>query len=162
MKRTLALALVCVLGACKPVDPLAFLDGAWQSNRVETLAELLDRGRFSPEQWELLSDPKLFGRTVHLYLGGKTLTIFEGRCSPVVALDVTDSGTRHLSFRYYDGFSKQHETKTVMVEGNSLFVPMKAFGNRVREVFSRVSIEEMRKRYPCTGALFGGAGDNPS
>ena len=140
--------------ACSPSDPLAFLDAAWQSNRAETLAELLDRGRFTGEQWELLSDPKLFGRTVHLYVSGKSLTVFEGRCGPVVALDVEETGTRHLSFRYYDGFSKKHETKTVQVDGNWLFVPMKAFGNRAREVFSWVALFKRRARYPCTAVLF--------
>jgi hypothetical protein len=141
-------------GACSPSDPIAFLDGAWQSDRAQTLAELLDRGRFTGEQWELLNAPKLFGRTAHLYLSGKSLTVFEGRCGPVVARDVTETGTRHLSFRYFDGFSKKHETKTVLVEGNSLFVPMKAFGNRARDVFSRASLDKMRERYPCTAALF--------
>lgn len=102
----------------------------------------------------LLNAPKFFGRTGHLYLSGKSLTAFEGRCGPVVARDVTETGTRYLSFFYFDGFSKKHETETVLVEGNSLFVPMKVFSNRARETFSRVSLDKMRERYPCTAELF--------
>ena len=51
MKRTLSACMFLGLltwTACSPAaDPLAFLDGAWQSNRAETLAELLDRAPHS-------------------------------------------------------------------------------------------------------------------
>lgn len=47
---------------------LEALEGAWQSDRQRTLAELRGVRDFTPEQWKRLSDPSLLGQVVPMEL----------------------------------------------------------------------------------------------
>ncbi len=151
--RFTALLLISMFG-CSWGEEASILAGAWQSDRSRTLGELFDHGQFTDEQWRLLSDPKLFGNILHVYHEGRSVSVYEGRCSPVQELEITDSGPARVSIRYYDALAKGHATKTLSVEHDALYIPMSMFGNRVREVFSRVPIDDVRNRFPCTQALF--------
>jgi hypothetical protein len=153
-----SLTLGCALFGCSLGDADSILAGAWQSDRERTLGELFDNAQLTEEQWRVLRDPKLFGNVLHIYHRGKTVSVYEGRCGPVGELDVTDSGPARVSIRYYDAFAKGLAIKTLSVEHDALYVPISLFGNQIREVFSRVSIEDVRERYPCTEVLFNADG----
>lgn len=154
----LSLGLGGSLFGCSLGDAGSILAGAWQSDRERTLGELFDNAQLSEEQWRVLRDPKLFGNVLHVYHRGKTVSVYEGRCGPVGELDVTDSGPARVSIRYYDAFAKALAIKTLSVEHDALYVPISIFGNQIREVFSRVPIEDVRERHPCTEVLFSADG----
>lgn len=151
---TLSLLLALLTLGCSLGEAGSVLAGAWQSDRDRTLGELFDNAQLTEEQWRLLRDPKLFGNVLHVYHQGKTVSVYQGRCGPVSELDVTDSGPARVSIRYYDAFAKALAIKTLSVEHDALYVPISLFGNRIREVFSRVPIEEVREQHPCIEALF--------
>jgi hypothetical protein len=143
------LALFLALAGCVQGRPTP-VEGAWQSNRDLTLAELHEARKFTPEQWRFLSDPTFFGQMVHIYRGSSGITVFEGKCSPPNAFRILDSQPGSVKLRYFDEFLGEERTTTLTVEGDRLYVPISMLEGQLRETFTRVPVEEVKQRHPCT------------
>jgi len=126
------------------------VEGAWQSNRDLTLAELREAREFTREQWQLLSDPAFFGHMVHVYRGSSGTTVFEGKCSPTASFELVDPRPGSVGVRYFDDSWGEERTIKLEVDGDRLYVPISLLGGHLRETFTRVPVEDVVSRHPCT------------
>ncbi len=115
-------------------------EGAWQSDRDRTLAELRDVANMTDAQWRALSSPEVFGNMVHVLQGGKAVTVFDGECSAPVAyqLDAASSKIRLAG-----------SPVAATLDGDRLYVPIARLPGNARETFSRADLAATLRRHPC-------------
>jgi hypothetical protein len=104
----------------------------------------------------MLTDATRFGHMVHIYHGGYVLTVADDRRSSASRYEVAGAGPGTLSIRYFDGFGLEQRDLTLTLDEDRLYVPMLLLGRKAREVFTRVAIEDVMQRHPCTRAFVQG------
>jgi len=146
---------VSVLIGCN-LPSQSHLDGAWQSDRDRTLAELEKLEGLDEQLRASLSVPEAFGKSIHIYEQGLfVVAVNVGMCADVgssfVAVEQGRDFMRAEFAQSFEGAEQEiYESRFVNDEMHSSIPGFKqATGIDGFEVFRRLSLDEVKKAHPC-------------
>jgi hypothetical protein len=146
--RLFTIGISILLASCSGSETYT-IEGAWQSDRDLTLADLRESREFTEKQWAFLSDPAFFGSMVQVYRGESAVVVFDGQCSPVTTFEIVRSEENLVSIRFSDEFFEEERTVDLTTAADRLYVPIALLEGDLRETFTRISPAEAARQYPC-------------
>jgi hypothetical protein len=155
MRRLSTMALFLALAGCALLTRAPAIEGAWRSSRELTLADIREARTFAPSQLETLADPEKFGHWVQVYRGGEMITVAWGKCSARQSYRIVDSDARSATVRYRDEAWGAEKTVHFDLDEQRLYVPFAIATPDLREVFTRVPLEEVTENADCVRSFVG-------
>ncbi len=150
----LILAISASMGCNLPSQ--SRLNGAWQSDRDRTLAELGKLEGLDEQIRETMSAPETFGKSIHIYDQGLfVVAINEGECAEISSsFESVEQGRDFMKAKFAPAFEgaepEFYEAKFVNGEMHSSIPGFKqATKLDGFEVFRSISLDEVKKSHPC-------------
>jgi hypothetical protein len=104
--------------------------------------------------WRSVSSPGTSQREiVHVYKGGMAMIVFEGQCGPVERVEIEAVGTGEVAVRFLDDAGNDTVRRQYVVEGETLYVPVRTSTGLDREAFQRVEEDAVLRQYECVAVL---------
>ncbi|MBW2713076.1 MAG: hypothetical protein JRC77_04930 [Deltaproteobacteria bacterium] len=132
------------------------LNGAWQADRDRTLEEVAKMEGLDEQVQAMLATTEFFGKSIHVYQNGVlVVSVNEGLCTSFAAAfsDVQqdrNSMKAQLGEAATGTEAEFFEAKIVSGELHSSIPGFKqATGVEGKEIFLRVSLDDVKKNYPC-------------
>jgi hypothetical protein len=149
--RVVIIFMLLLLGCSDPAP--GPLEGAWKSDRDLTLDAFRAGQSWTPEQWQKLSSPDLFGHLLYVFHRDSVITVFDGECSAPSSFEMDSASTQiRLSGTDSDG-----HTATLTLEGGRLYVPVLLLRGGLRETFTRTDLAPVVRRHACVGEFLAGS-----